>query len=514
MVRNAWAALLLALMAGAPAAHAQAPVTAEVTIRADRPGPQISRYIYGQFAEHLGRGIYEGIWVGADSPIPNTRGLRNDVIAALRRLHVPVVRWPGGCFADIYHWRDGIGPRAQRPVRINAPWGGVADANAFGTHEFFDLVELIGADAYLNANIGTGSPQEMSDWLEYILSDSNSSLAQERRRNGRERPWRLAFLTIGNETWGCGGNMRPEYYSDLYRQYATFLPSNNRPLRIASGGHSNLTSWTEVMMAQAAPFFDAISLHYYTLPTDNWGAKGAATGFNEAAWIATLRNTLRMGDHIAAHAAVMDRADPQKRVGLYVDEWGTWYDAAPGASTLYQENTLRDAIVAALNFHIFHARADRVRMANIAQMVNVLQAMILTDGPRMVMTPTYHVFEMYIPFQDATSVPADVSAPPYRLGDVSVPSVHVSAARARDGGLVVALVNLDPRRAAQVNAQIEGPHGGRVSGRVLTAREMDARNTFAAPEAVRPALFSAAHLEGGRLNVSLPAKSVVVLRVE
>jgi alpha-N-arabinofuranosidase len=493
------------------------PTNVRLTVHADRPGALIHAELHGQFAEHLGTGIYGGVWVGEDSPIPNTHGYRSDVVAALRALRVPVVRWPGGCFADIYHWRDGIGPRTRRPVTVNATWGGVEETNAFGTHEFLDFAELIGARVYVNGNVGTGTPQEMMDWIEYVTSDTHSSLAELRRKNGRDRPWRLQFFAVGNEAWGCGGSMRPEYYADLYRRYASFIraPRDNSPARVASGANVDDVHWTEVLMSQAAASMDALTLHYYTLPTGRWDHKGAATGFGEGEWVATLAGALRMDDLIARHAAIMDRYDPGKRVGLFVDEWGTWYDPEPNTNPAFlrQSNTLRDAVVAALNLDIFHAHADRVRMANIAQMVNVLQAMILTDGERMVLTPTYHVFEMYRPFQDATALPVDLNIPSYRFGEVSLPAVHVSAARGAANKIYVALVNLDPHRTANVTASIVGGVAHTIRGRVLTAPALDSQNTFAAPDVVRPVPLTGVRVDRDQVMVPLPAKSVVVLEL-
>ena len=522
--RTLLAAALAASLIGASAARApaaaqdNAPVAAQVTIRADQPGAQINRHIFGQFAEHLGAGIYGGVWVGENSPIPNTNGFRNDVIAALRNLHVPVVRWPGGCFADVYHWREGIGPRSARPVKINTTWGGVPETNAFGTHEFMAFAEMIGADAYINGNVGTGSPQEMAEWMEYMTSNTHSTLANLRRQNGRDQPWNVAYWAIGNETWGCGGNMRPEYYADVYRQYATFLkaPHDHRPQLIASGGHDAGTDWVQVLSSTVHHDIDGISHHYYTRPLEQtWDHKGNSTGFGEDQWISTLANTMLMEGYISANVAVLRRNDPQNHIALDVDEWGTWYDPEPGREPgfLYQQNTIRDALVTALNFNIFQAHADRVRMANIAQMINVLQAMILTDGPRMVRTPTYHAFEMYVPFQDATSLPTEVRTPRYRLVQVSVPSVSVSAARDTHGHLQLALVNLDPNRAADVSTRVTGADYQSATGRVLTGPAMDSRNTFDAPDAVTPAPIEA-HRQGDAIVLRLPPKSVVVVTIQ
>lgn len=516
-LRPAALALGSTVMLGiAASASAQSTVNATVTIRADQTGPKIDRNIYGQFAEHLGRGIYEGVWVGEDSPIPNTRGYRNDVVEALKKLKVPVVRWPGGCFADEYHWREGIGPRDKRPVKINTIWGFVEETNAFGTHEFLDFAELIGADAYVAGNVGSGSPQEMSEWVEYITADNKSTLAELRRKNGREKPWKLPYFGVGNETWGCGGNMRPEYFADLYRQFQTFIrpPRDNPLVKIASGANVDDYRWTEVMMAQATPHMDAYSLHYYTFP-GRWEDKGPSTGFPEEKWASTLKNAQRMDELIRNHAAIMDKYDPEKRVGLYVDEWGTWYDPEPGHNPgfLYQQNTIRDALVAAVSLNIFHRHTDRVRMTNIAQMVNVLQAMILTDKEKMVLTPTYHVFEMYIPFQDATPVAAEVKAPEYKVGEWTLPSVDVSAARGTDGKLYVSLSNLDPNKSASVTVNFAGTKVREASGRVLTAPNMDSHNSFDKPNTVQPKSFKGSP-KGEAIVWQLPAKSVAVVALE
>jgi alpha-N-arabinofuranosidase len=509
-------AVMLALGAYLPGLAA-AP-TLEITVKADDPGPAISRYLYGTFAEHLGRGIYEGIWVGEDSPIPNTNGYRNDVIAALKELHIPVIRWPGGCFADEYHWRDGIGPREDRPVRVNTHWGGVEETNAFGTHEFFDLVEMLGSEAYIAGNVGSGTPREMAEWLEYMTADTHSTLANLRRANGRDKPWHVAFFGVGNETWGCGGNMRPEYYSDLYRRYATFLksPEGNRPKKVASGGYNENTNWTETLTSSIQNNMDGISHHYYTLPTGEWDVKGKSTGFPEQEWISTLYNTMRIDEYLTLNEAVLDENNPEGNVGLYLDEWGTWYDPEPDREPgfLYQQSTLRDAVVAALNFNIFHRHAARLHMANIAQTVNVLQAVILTDQEKMVLTPTYHAFEMYRPFQDSTFVPVEPGATrEYVLGGVSVPAVSSSAAITADGKLVLALVNLDPNNPVEVSARLQGFPAGKARGRTLTAGAMDAHNSFDQPDTVTP-VETRVEMSQGRLVLQLPAKSVTVILAE
>lgn len=494
--------------------------TAEVqaTLHADQPGPVISRYIFGQFAEHLGFGIYGGIWVGEDSRIPNTHGYRNDVVAALKNLQVPVVRWPGGCFADEYHWREGVGPREKRPTRVNTHWGGVEESNAFGTHEFMNFVELIGADAYVSGNVGDGTPEEMAQWVEYITSDTRSTLANERRANGREKPWKLPFFGIGNELWGCGGNMRAEYAADLVRRYATFVkvPQGQSLQKIAAGANVDDYHWTEVFMREAGKLVNGVSIHYYTSPGPNWNTKRSSTDFGEDQWIETLSKALYMEELVTKHSAVMDRFDPDKKVGLMVDEWGTWYTSLPGFNPgfLHQQNSLRDALVAAIHFNIFSQHADRVKLAAIAQMVNVLQSMILTSDEKMVLTPTYYTFEMYKPFMDATHLPLELTAPTYQLGNYKVPAVQASAARGKDGKVYVALANLDPKNAAKLDVKIAGVPLRSVSGQILTAPAMNSINTFDKPDVVKPQSFTGARVKANQLAVDLPAKSVVMLTLQ
>lgn len=489
---------------------------AQVVVHADRPGAVIQREIYGQFAEQLGHGIDQGIWVGEGSAIPNIKGYRKDVVDALKAIHVPVVRWPGGCFADEYHWRDGVGPRKQRPVRRNLSWGG-EENNAFGTHEFMDFAELIGAEAYIGVNVGGGTPREMGDWLEYLTADGQSTIARERRANGRNKPWKVAWLGIGNEAWGCGGHMRPAYYADLYRQFATFVhPAGNEPspiMRVASGANADDFAWTEGVMSAASDLIDAYGVHYYTLPTNDWKKKGSATDFGEDEWIATLHGALRMDELLNKHSAIMDKYDPKKRVALVVDEWGTWYDPAPGVAVpaLYQQNSLRDALAAAMTLNIFHAHTDRVRMANIAQMVNVLQAMILTDQKRMVLTPTYHVFDMYQVFQGATSLPVEVRAPDYAFGNMHVPGVQASAGRDAAGVVHVGLVNPSPDKTVRLHLHLSGARAKSIKGRVLTAPAITSINTFDHPEVVKPAPLAGVLPKGDEWTLSLPPRSVVVL---
>ncbi|MCD6340030.1 MAG: alpha-N-arabinofuranosidase [Verrucomicrobia bacterium] len=509
--RSGKAAAAIAAAALAFAGELQAAETA-VTIRADQPGPTINRNIYGHFSEHLGRCIYGGYWVGEDSPIPNVRGIRVDVVQALRKLHPPVLRWPGGCFADTYHWKDAVGPRDRRKPILNVHWGNVLENNHFGTHEFMDLCEQLGAEPYFCANVGSGTVQELADWVEYTTYGGRSPMADWRRANGREEPWKIRYWGIGNENWGCGGNMTPEYYARLFRRYATYVRSypGNRVFKIACGANSFDYRWTEVLMRDAGRYMNGLSLHYYC----GSGKKSrSATRFDEGDWFFQLRNALRMEELLRRHIAIMDRYDPRKRVALIVDEWGAWHAVEPGTNPgfLYQQNSLRDAMVAALTLNIFHRHADRVRMANIAQTVNVLQAMILTDGPRMLTTPTYHVFEMYKVHQGATYLPAAVECPDYAFGGEKIPQVSVSASEDKQGRVHISLVNVDPNRPAPTRCRLEGFRPGRVSGRILTAPEMQAHNTFDRPDYVKPAPFGEARIDGGAIVLRMPPKSIIVL---
>ncbi len=492
---------------------------ARVIVNADQGQHPISRHLYGHFAEHLGRCIYEGIWVGEDSRIPNTRGFRTDVLEALRRLEMPNLRWPGGCFADTYHWRDGVGPRSERPSMVNVHWGGTTENNHFGTHEFLEFCGLLGSEGrpcepYICGNVGSGTVQEMAQWLEYITMPGTSPMADLRRRNGRQDPWPLTYWAIGNENWGCGGSMRASYYADEYRRFQTFCRnfSGGRLYKVACG-HTD--EWNEVLMREAGAFMDGLSIHYYTVPGP-WNQKGSATRFSEEEWYLTLRKALAVDEFLARTQAIMDRYDPRRRVGMVLDEWGTWYDVEPGTNPafLFQQNTLRDALAAAASLHVFHRYVPRLHMANIAQTVNVLQAMVLTDGPRMLCTPTYHVFEMFRVHQGALALPVHVETAACGPAAQCVPQVSASASRDGLGRVHLSLCNLDAEHEVDVEGELRGADAEAVSGRVLTGARINAHNTFDEPDAVRPATFDGAVLgRGGRLRVRLPARSVVMLEL-
>jgi alpha-L-arabinofuranosidase len=476
----------------------------------DTSGPTISKYIYGHFSEDLGRCIYDGFWTGDH--------IRMDVVEALKKIKVPVLRWPGGCYADQYHWRDAIGPREQRKKTVNTTWGMVTEDNSFGTHEFLRLCELLGCQPYIAGNVGTGTPEEMENWIEYLNYNGGSTLADLRRQNGHPQPYGVSFWGVGNESWGCGGSMTPEFYSGQYNRYSEFCKNYpGAPLKlIASGANSDDYNWTEELMKNIDRDRTwGVSMHYYTL-AGPWRHKGSATVFGEDEYFKAMSACLRMEEIVRKHSAIMDRYDPQKRISLVVDEWGIWTDAEPGSNPafLYQQNSLRDALIAATTLNIFNNHADRIKMANLAQTVNVLQALILTDKDKILLTPTYHVFDLYKVFQNAHSLAIQLVAPDYSYAGGKIPAMNASAARDSDGVVHIALVNLDPVKRTSVRVNLGGVPFSGVQGQLLTASKFNDYNSFEQPGRVAPAAFDGAKKDGADLVAELPPMSVVVLALK
>jgi alpha-N-arabinofuranosidase len=485
----------------------------KVTIDFSKLKTRIDKNIYGHFSEHLGSCIYGGIWVGEDSKIPNTKGIRNDVVEALKRIEVPVLRWPGGCFADEYHWKDGIGPKSKRPTMINTNWGGVTEDNSFGTHEFLEFCSMIGAEPYFSGNLGSGTVQELSQWIEYVNSDNISPMTNLRKENGREKSWGVKYWGIGNESWGCGGNMTAQFYSDQMKKYGTYMRSygQNRLYKIAVGPYGDNYEWTETVMKNGGFSFSGLSLHYYTFHNQK-----TATDINEQDWFTVMRTTLNIEEIIKKNIEIMDKYDPNNRVALVVDEWGGWYQVEPGTNPgfLYQQNTMRDAVLAASNLNIFNNYAHRVKMANIAQMVNVLQAVILTKDEKMVLTPTYYVFNLYKVHQDALLVNSTIQSSDYKNGNDKIPAVNVSSSLDKNNKLHISLTNINPSQKEAVAVSFIKYDPTKVTGQIVTASKMNAHNTFDNPEEVKSASFSDFKLKDGNLEVQMPPMSVVVLELE
>jgi len=493
----------------------QADLQANIIINTDQHKEIISRHIYGHFSEHLGHCIYGGYWVGKDSEIPNTNGIRKDVVAALRAINIPNLRWPGGCFADEYHWMDGIGPASQRPKMVNTHWGGVTEDNSFGTHEFMDLCEQLGTEPVICGNVGSGSVKEMSQWVEYLNFNGISPMADLRRVNGRDESWSVKYWGVGNENWGCGGNMTADFYADQFRRYATFCRNygENHLYKIAGGANGGDYNWTETLMKKIPHWMmDGLSLHYYT---SNWNDKGSATDFGEDQYFDVLNRCLMIEKVIDRHIAIMDRYDPDQNVDLVFDEWGTWYNVEPGTNPgfLFQQNSMRDALVAALTLNYLNERCERIKMANIAQTINVLQALIFTKNEKMMLTPTYHIYDMYKVHHDASLLSFTMDCPDYVFGEESVPAISASASRDADGNVHISLVNIDPDNAISVSMELRGTDVKRTKGTVLTSKEMNSHNTFENPQEVIPIDFDDFKIQKDRIEVHLPARSVVVLEI-
>ncbi len=486
---------------------------------------RINPEIYGHFSEHLGRCIYEGIYVGENSDIPNVNGMRTDVVEALKELKVPVLRWPGGCFADEYHWKDGIGAKESRKKMINTHWGGVVEDNSFGTHEYMELCRQLGCKTYINGNLGSGTVQEMSEWVEYMTFKGVSPMADLRAKNGHEEPWTVDYFGVGNENWGCGGNMTPQYYANEYRRYQTYVRNYDpeKPIKkICCGANVEDYFWTEGVLETAFAhaehmhgFMDGLSLHYYVHP-GGWQAKGSATDFTTKTWYQTMSKALFMERLVTRHGAIMDQFDPEKKVGMIVDEWGSWYDCEPGTNPgfLYQQNTVRDALIAGITLNIFNKHCDRVKMAALAQMVNVLQAVLLTEGEKMIKTPTYHVMHMYRHHQGADLLSSELTGVE-EIGEDEwkVPQVTESVSVDADGVITVTVNNLSADSAQELEINLCGTGYHVKEARVVTGSDIHDHNTYDAPETVVEADFSDYKENANGLSAKLPASSVVEIRL-
>ncbi len=488
----------------------------EVKVIEESEAPVISKHIYGHFSEHLGRCIYGGLYVGEESVVPNTAGVRNDIIEALKELKIPNLRWPGGCFADTYHWKDGVGPKDERPTMVNRWWGGVTEDNSFGTHDFLNLCETLGAEPYLAANVGSSTVKEFTEYVEYVLHKGGSPMAEWRKENGREEPWNVKYWGVGNEMWGCGGNMTAEHYADVYRQYATFMTdwtNSDGLFRIASGANVDDYHWTEVLMRDVPKhLIEGVALHSYSFV--EWNEKGSSIDYSEEQYFSTMKTALKMDTLVTKHSAIMDKYDPENTIALVVDEWGGWYEVMEGTNPgfLYQQNTMRDAMIAGISLNIFNNHAERVKMANLAQTVNVLQAVVLTEGEKMLLTPTYHVMKMYNVHQDAKLLPVEFDSPTYKFDGEELPAISVSASKNESGTVHVSLVNIDAHKKHKIKLSLEGLDVKRLSGTILTSDNLQDYNSFETPDAIQPKEFSAIKVKKGVAEVELPPFSVLVLK--
>lgn len=479
---------------------------------------KINKDIYGHFSEHLGRCIYEGLYVGENSKIPNINGMRTDVVNALKEMGIPVLRWPGGCFADEYHWKDGIGDKSKRKKMVNTHWGGVVEDNSFGTHEFFELCRQLGCDAYINGNVGSGTVQEMNEWVEYMTFDGDSPMARLRGENGRKEPWEVKYFGVGNESWGCGGNMDAEYYADLFKKYNTYVRDydpDKKIYRVACGPNGEDYGWTDKLMQKIKNKANGISLHYYTVPTGNWQKKGSSTAFDENEYFSTIAKAYKMDSIITRHCEIMSRHDPAHRVGLIVDEWGTWYDVEPGTNPgfLYQLSTMRDAVVAALTLNIFNKHADRVKMANIAQTVNVLQSVALTDGEDMVLTPTYYVFKMFKEHQNNTLLGSYITTPERTVNSETAPQLIESASVDENGVIYSTIVNTCPVYSAEIDCEIAHTDVKSVKATIITGKITDG-NSFENKYTVTEKEFTDFKATHTGFTAELPPCSVVKFVIE
>jgi alpha-L-arabinofuranosidase len=495
----------------------KAPGNCGITLLIKEAKYSISRHIYGHFAEHLGSGIYGGLYVGEKSVIPNIHGIRLDVVEALKKLKIPNLRWPGGCFADTYHWNHGVGPKAHRPAIVNTWWGGNTEDNSFGTHDFLDLCELLGTEPFIAGNVGSGSVQELMDWVQYVNFEGGSPMSNLRKTNGRDKPWRVKYWGLGNEAWGCGGNMRAEYYADIYRQYATFMTdwSNSTQIfRVASGAQSSDYHWTEVLMRNIPhQLLEGVGLHHYSVI--DWNNRGPSMEFSEEQYFKTMRAALLMGEIIQKHTAIMDRFDPEKKIALVVDEWGGWYNPDPGTNPgfLQQQNTMRDAMIAGVTLNIFNNHCHRVRMANLAQMINVLQSVIFADQNKIVLTPTYHVMHLYAEHQDSMSIPTEIQTPHYNHAGESLPAVSVSASLSKENMVYVSIVNIDAQTAHEITLNSEYEYVN-CEASILTSDSVWDHNSFEKPNSIKPCFFDGVSISRQKISFFIPPFSIITLKMQ
>ena len=502
--------------------------TDEIRVHETRTIGRIAPEIYGHFVEHLGRCIYNGIWVGEDADVPHTDGVRDDTVELLAALDPPVFRWPGGCFAEDYYWEDGIGPREERPRRRNLWWAqgrpGSTDVevfeetNEFGTDEFVRTCELLGAEPYLAVNVGTGTPREAMNWVEYCNSAGDTEYTRMREENGSPEPHGVRYWGIGNETYGCGGDYEPGDYGLEYRRYATFLRGLQRAemtddIELVACGFTD-PDWNRQFMETVGgksifdyvQLVDHVSVHRYVSTESD-------TDFSEDGYYASLAECAEIRTDIDRLTDVLDEFAPSDDIGIVIDEWGLWHPEATFENGNEQENTVRDGVIAASFLDIFNSRADRVTMANIAQTVNVLQCLVQTGEGTAWPTPTYRVFDLYKPHMGATALRTSVETAvrDVRSSENDLPYVGASAS-ACDSELFVTLSNRHYRDSRSVRVDV-GAAPADASAEVLFAEQTPREfSTAANADQFAPANL-AVDVESDGVHLDVPAASVAGVRI-
>jgi alpha-L-arabinofuranosidase len=516
---------------------------AHIEVLLDETLGTISPNIYGHFTENLSGVIYDGIWVGENSKVPNLSGIRKQLIEELRKIKPPLVRWPGGCFADSYDWRDGIGPTNKRPRRTNFWAGGEAasapaahryDPNRFGTNEFVQFCRYVGAQPYLAANLRSLPAEQFYHWVEYCNSPAGSTtLADERASSGYREPFDVLYWGVGNESWGCGGNFTAQEYGVEYRRFTTWVPTYGKQLRfIASGPNSGELDWTRGFLEEVArkgkeqiQAIYGLSLHHYAWnlsrgKTQDWNeGKGDALKFDAVDWYELLREGDRLENLIASHWQGMAEIDTSHHIKLAVDEWGPWYrpgsELTPG-DQLEQLPTLRDAVFSGMTLDIFNRHPEKVAIACCAQLINCLNSLYLAHEDNFCVTPVGHVFAMYAAHQGGQGLRTEFSAPDIfyqRDGkQVSFWGLHGSASR-RGNTVVLTAVNPHVNRTVEARVALRGGSAKSIIATVLTAPDIHARNTFEQQNTVVPKTENV-KLYSGELEFQFPAASVTKLQIE
>jgi alpha-N-arabinofuranosidase len=537
------AGLLLAPKTGWASAAGSRAADSRIEVLFDEPLGTISPNIYGHFVENLSGVLYDGIWLGEKSPVANIDGVRKSLIEHMRKIKATVIRFPGGCFADSYDWRDGVGPAEKRPRRTNfwamgesekAPASHRYDPNAVGTNEFVHFCNLIGAEPYLAANVRSLPASAFQQWVEYCNSPAGSTtLADARVAAGYPDPFRVKYWGVGNESWGCGGEFTPQEYAVEFRRYSTWLPTYGDNLNlIASGPNTDDWNWTREFLTEvlrkgpgALRRIYGMALHHYAWnlsrgKTQDWVAgKGEALKFDTVDWYELLREGERMEGLVTGHWQVLSEFDHQHRVKLVVDEWGPWYrpgsEATPG-DQLEQMPTLRDAVFSGMTLDIFNRHPEKVAMANCAQLINCLNSLYLAHEDKFVITPVGHVFDLYSSHQGGDALRTVFSAPNVHYDRDGQPASYwglKGSASVRDKSLTITAVNPSTSEPRLAEIALRGATVKEASMRFLSNADIHAHNTFEQKEVIVPQTKPLS-MSGGTLVAEFPPASVVALHIQ